>query len=203
MSGTSITNQVEKVSKYECRPMFCPNQKVCQAGELQKRVLACHGGLCMNCAIMLWPLVFANNVECPICLETIEGVQQANCEHFVCIDCFRRCQYGDESRQGEPPFPYPKEIEEKYGNEEELGEEVDWEVIEKWNADWIRWDDEKRKNIYYRVPFVEDKSYKSVTYFFISSRAHCTSLMERNSAAQRNINPQFLARWSVFSVFIG
>jgi hypothetical protein len=53
-------------------------------------------------------LVIKDNIECPICTEYKRGVSQPRCSHFVCIDCFKRCYYGDESREGEPAFPYPE-----------------------------------------------------------------------------------------------
>jgi len=66
--------------------------------------------LCMNCAVMFRKeLVFKNDVECPICFETKKGITQPNCEHAICIECFRDCYYG---KYDEPDFPYSKDIEE-------------------------------------------------------------------------------------------
>ncbi len=68
--------------------------------------------LCMNCAVMFRKeLVFKDDVECPICFETKKGITQPNCEHAICIECFRDCYYG---KYDEPDFPYSKDIEEEY-----------------------------------------------------------------------------------------
>lgn len=37
------------------------------------------------------------------------SVSQPNCEHTLCINCFKRCYYGE----NEPTFPYP-DIEDEY-----------------------------------------------------------------------------------------
>lgn len=52
-------------------------------------------------------------LECPVCWELKTGVAHPRCDHFVCIDCFTRCYYGDPDQSGKPAFPYP-EVEEEY-----------------------------------------------------------------------------------------
>jgi len=81
--------------------------------------------LCMNCAVMFRKeLVFKDDVECPICFETKKGITQPNCEHAICIECFRDCYYG---KYDEPDFPYSKDIEEEYDeyDDYDLREEYD------------------------------------------------------------------------------
>jgi predicted Zn-ribbon and HTH transcriptional regulator len=74
--------------------------------------------LCMNCAVMFRKeLVFKDDVECPICFETKKGITQPNCEHAICIECFRDCYYG---KYDEPDFPYSKDIEEEYDEYDDL-----------------------------------------------------------------------------------
>ena len=69
--------------------------------------------LCLNCAVMFRKeLVFKNDVECPVCFETKRGITLPNCEHAICIECFRDCYYGPDF--DEPDFPYSKDIEEEY-----------------------------------------------------------------------------------------
>jgi|SRR6056300_657232 hypothetical protein len=69
--------------------------------------------LCLNCARMFRKeLVFKNDVECPVCFETKRGITLPNCEHAICIECFRDCYYGPDF--DEPDFPYSKDIEEEY-----------------------------------------------------------------------------------------
>jgi len=87
----------------------------------------------------------SDNVECPVCLEVKRSISQPNCEHTVCIDCFKRCYYGDDSREGEPPFPYP-DIEDEYyddgGDEENPKWKNDYPLIKIYNEEWNKWDDE-------------------------------------------------------------
>ena len=74
--------------------------------------------LCVNCAVMFRKeLVFKNEVECPVCFETNRGITLPNCEHAICIQCFRDCYYG---KYDEPDFPYSKDIEEEYGDYDDL-----------------------------------------------------------------------------------
>ena len=60
-------------------------------------------------------LEITDNIECPICLEEKEGISQPHCNHSLCIDCFKRCYYGEPLSE-KPPFPYP-EIEDEYDND--------------------------------------------------------------------------------------
>tara|TARA_B100002051_G_C16114442_1_gene336851 strand:+ start:209 stop:451 length:243 start_codon:yes stop_codon:yes gene_type:complete len=47
-------------------------------------------------------LEISDNLECPICLEIKRGISLPNCEHTLCIDCFKRCYYGkDEEDENE------------------------------------------------------------------------------------------------------
>jgi len=96
----------------------CDNFEICEA-ILPDWWFECKGNyLCCNCHMMFgtWgdkigkgTLQFYDNLECPICLENTRCVSQPNCNHSVCINCFKRCYYGKEY----PLFPYP-ELEDKY-----------------------------------------------------------------------------------------
>ena len=96
----------------------CDNYELCEA-KLPDWWFECKGNyLCCNCHCMFgtWDdkkgkgtLEFYNNLECPICLENTRCVSQPNCDHYACINCFKRCYYGKEY----PNFPYP-EIEGEY-----------------------------------------------------------------------------------------
>jgi hypothetical protein len=64
--------------------------------------------LCSSCHMMFgtWGtntgkgiLPIYDNIECCICLEIKKNISQPRCEHLICITCFRRCYYGDESRE--------------------------------------------------------------------------------------------------------
>ena len=49
-----------------------------------------------------------DDVECPVCLEVKRGIEQPNCEHTICIQCFKNCYDGIFD---EPTFPYSDEVE--------------------------------------------------------------------------------------------
>ena len=66
--------------------------------------------LCTNCDMMFgkWiggkgVLQQKQDVECPICLETKQGLELPFCQHYLCLMCFKRCYYG----KPPPPHPYP------------------------------------------------------------------------------------------------
>lgn len=101
----------------------CDNFEICQA-ILPDDWFECQGNyLCCNCHMLFgtWgdktgkgTLEFYDNLECPICLENTRCVSQPKCNHYVCINYFKRCYYGKEY----PSFPYP-ELEEEYDNDVE------------------------------------------------------------------------------------
>jgi len=74
----------------------------------------------------------------------MSGISQPNCEHTTCIDCFKRCHYGDDT-ENEPKFPYPDIEDEYYDNEENPKWDNDYPLIKKYNEDWNKWDDEKNQ----------------------------------------------------------
>ena len=122
----------------------CKNYELCEA-VLPKWWFECKGNyLCMNCDIMRFGILdVSDNVECPVCLEVKRSISQPNCEHTLCIDCFKRCYYGDESREGEPPFPYPDIEDEYYDDQENPKWENDYPLIKIYNEEWNKWDDKR------------------------------------------------------------
>ena len=134
----------------------CKNYELCDA-VLPKWWFECKGNyLCTNCHMMFgtWgsgvnahtgkgTLDISDNLECPICFEVKRSISQPNCEHTICIDCFKRCYYGDTSN--EPQFPYP-DIEDEYdGDENNPKWDNDYPLIKKYNDDFKKWDDENTK----------------------------------------------------------
>ena len=109
--------------------------------------------LCIGCDVMFasWSseehgfvhtgkgiLDFSDNIECPVCLEVKRGVTYPNCQHFVCIDCFKRCFYLDDS--GRPKFPYSEEIMDEYINDNANPKwEIEYPLIKKWNEEDSEW----------------------------------------------------------------
>ncbi len=134
----------------------CKNYIICEA-VLPNWWYDCKGHyICTNCDCMFgeWiggkgVLEINNNMECPICLEINDCIEQAFCNHKLCIKCFKRCYYGDEMLELMPIFPYP-EIEDEYfdnsDNEKWINE---YPLIKKYNEDydlWLDMKDEKYKN---------------------------------------------------------
>ena len=123
---------------HKCRPVECPNLKVCGT-ILPKYITFCHKGTCMSCRIMFnGKLTFHDSVECPVCLEDKPGVKQPNCDHLACIDCFKRCQYGEKIPQ--PPFPYSEEIEDEYEENHDDPRWINDPLIKKYNEDFAEYE---------------------------------------------------------------
>jgi len=86
----------------------CKNYELCES-VLPRWWFECKGNyLCTSCHMLFgtWKfqgqeyktgkgiLEISDNLECPICLENKRGISHPNCEHTLCIDCFKRCHYG-------------------------------------------------------------------------------------------------------------
>lgn len=85
----------------------CKNYELCET-VLPKWWFECKGNyLCTNCHMLFgtWEsqgmqytgkgiLEISDNLECPICLDKKRGISQPNCDHTLCINCFKRCHYG-------------------------------------------------------------------------------------------------------------
>ena len=128
---------------HKCVPVECPNFLVCDT-ILPKCIRSCHRGTCMSCAYMFGKssefngkLTFYDSVDCPICLEDKPGVKQINCDHKVCIDCFKLCMYGTRSRSiPQTVYPYPANIEDEYENNHEDPKWKNDPLIIKYNQDF-------------------------------------------------------------------
>ena len=84
-----------------------------------------------------------DNIECPVCLEHKKGISYPRCNHMVCIECFKRCMYGDNT--GQPIFPYP-DIEDEYDEEPENPNwKNDYPLIEIYQRDYDNWEDNKNE----------------------------------------------------------
>ena len=136
----------------------CKNYEICKA-VLPKWWFECKGSyLCTNCDMMFgtWTskcgrqhrgkgaLPITANAECSICLELARSVSQPNCDHTICISCFKRCYFGDES--GEPDFPYPDIEDDYYEDPENPNWAHEYPFIQIYNKEWNRWDEEKSRH---------------------------------------------------------
>jgi hypothetical protein len=101
----------------------CTNYLVCEK-KCPQIVLNYHSGVCSECNYLfgVWKggkgvLSYLEDLECCICFETKICVSQPNCNHFICIDCFKMCYFNknnSNSNNNEPIFPYPEEIKNEY-----------------------------------------------------------------------------------------
>ncbi len=83
-------------------------------------------------------LGFADNIECPVCLEVKRGVTYPNCDHYICIKCFKRCFYGDKS--GRQPFPYPSEVMDEWENDRDNPRwDIEYPLIKPWDEADTAW----------------------------------------------------------------
>jgi len=148
-------NNVAFNEQNNCDGFKCKNYEVCDA------VLHCQWYnmkghyLCTNCDYDFgtWSnsdyninrtgkgeLGFADNIECPVCLEVKRGVTHPNCDHYICISCFKRCYYGDTS--GRPEFPYPIEVMDEWENDRDNPRwDVEYPLIRPWEEALDNWDD--------------------------------------------------------------
>ena len=133
----------------------CKNYELCEAVS-PKWWFECKGNyLCTNCHMLFgtWGkshtgkgvLEISDNLDCPICLENKRSIEQPNCEHTLCIDCFKRCYYGDDDSENEPNFPYPDIEEEYYEDKFNPKWEKDYPLIKIHNEEWNKWDDKKNE----------------------------------------------------------
>ena len=76
-------------------------------------------------------LKFKDGEECPVCLEeNVRCVQNINCDHYICIECFKKCHHWIVEDDNQPPFPYSQEVEEEYDEDPEKFE--DDPIIRTW-----------------------------------------------------------------------
>jgi hypothetical protein len=135
----------------------CKNYELCEC-VLPKWWFECKGNyLCTNCHMMFgtWGsgenshtgkgiLEISNNIYCPICLKTKRGILYPRCNHKACIECFKRCMYGDNS--GEPVFPYPDIEYEYYEDIENIKWKNKYPLIETYNINHNEWEDKNYEN---------------------------------------------------------
>ena len=144
----------------DCGGIKCKNYELCEE-VLPRWWFNCKGNyLCTNCHDMFgtWSnekagiyktgkgiLEISDNLECPICLENKRSITQPNCEHTLCIECFKRSYYGDDVTENEPRFPYPNIEDEYYDDQDNQKWETDYPLIKIHDEEWNKWDYEKVK----------------------------------------------------------
>jgi len=140
----------------------CKNYVVCETILPKNCYNLCGGYLCFKCISLFGDitdgdgniikkgkdkLTTYDNVECPICLETKQNVSLPRCEHHTCIDCFKRCYYGDRSRQDEPLFPYNEnEVDNRYFSDWDNPKWITkYPLLKEYNEKYIIWENKKRR----------------------------------------------------------
>jgi hypothetical protein len=136
----------------------CKNYIICES-ILPKWWFECKETyLCSNCDMMFgtWSsgehihtgkgtLKISDNLECPICLDVTTCVSYPRCDHSVCINCFKRCFFGDDTCEGEPIFPYPDIEDEYYDDQENPKWDNDYPLIKIYNEEWNIWDNKREE----------------------------------------------------------
>jgi hypothetical protein len=98
----------------------CPNFEAC-GGCKDPSLLTC-SDCTFRCLVNKKKriLKFEDGHDCPVCLEeNVRCVQNINCDHYICITCFKKCHHWDVPDDNQPPFPYSREIEDEYDEDPE------------------------------------------------------------------------------------
>jgi hypothetical protein len=135
----------------------CKNYELCE-DVLPKWWFECKGNyLCTNCDTMFGrAMPTCGIVECIVCLdENKRGISQPNCNHVMCIDCAKRCHYGDRDFANEPKFPYPDIVDEYDDDSDNPMWETDYPLIKIYNEEHNKWDD-KRDDKYAREEYLRN-----------------------------------------------
>jgi hypothetical protein len=117
----------------------CPNAEFCLVWEIPRRVLDCHRGTCMNCAIHFGrELKFTSEeTECPVCLETTKKnmFHPSGCRHIFCVACVRRLFFPErEDTSKEYGAPQERDFPDCEAFEDAWDAWIETEIGQLWNA---------------------------------------------------------------------
>ena len=124
--ASAATPKEEENAKPERKTKRCPNYVLCE-GIIWARNI--NDNSCRECCSKFGrerrdrgELTFKEEVDCPICLETGPGVEQAFCMHALCIVCFKQCYFYDgiDPSDEEPAYPRINNGDTSNGDEEEV-----------------------------------------------------------------------------------
>jgi len=89
----------------KCSAVMCANHIVCNSFR-PKWSLDRTNGLCSPCYEKFGKLKIKQyGEECPVCMYEKVCVKLLNCDHYICVDCFKRFHYGPDKKD-KPRFPY-------------------------------------------------------------------------------------------------
>ena len=116
----------------------CMNNKICSGICITSYASICKN-ICLDCRYcnIDIKLQYVSSVECPICFEVEEGVKQLNCDHSVCIKCFKRCHFNISSIANEFPYKDVINIEEYYEDHLNPIWKQEYPLIEEWSNSLI------------------------------------------------------------------
>jgi hypothetical protein len=153
----TFIKKLDIICIHNCIPIKCKNYILCKS-QFAEMYMSCWGGegLCRWCreCFGTWGkmpngnigkgiLEVTDNIECPVCLEEKTCISQPYCNHSLCTVCFNTCYGRDYNREDEPYFPYPDLEEEYYADIENIKWENEYPLIEIWNDEWDKWDDDR------------------------------------------------------------
>jgi hypothetical protein len=129
--------------------------------------------ICHNC-ISLYSnknIIMKDNNECPICYDETKVIKLPLCEHYLCINCFKKIHYGKSLSEtkynlrlklSKPKFPYEFKKSREYQNWIDDNEDIyysnnkkSWTKICKKRPEWMNTIEfieyEKKEKIYRKL----------------------------------------------------
>lgn len=128
----------EMSCSHNCKPRSCLNFLVCNSNQ-ENSIMITGGTLCFSCDVtFIKPHTFLENIDCQICpARKVQGVKRFTCDHVICLGCFKKAHYGDPPEK--PKFPYDKEIEVEYLENEWDEKWIHYPLINKYHRDYQAW----------------------------------------------------------------
>jgi len=140
------------ICNYDCQLIECPNYILCKSIMPNSSM---YHGMCDGCYLIFgkWNggrgISEIKDTECVICLENKTCITQPKCIHFTCIECFKRCHYGDPNYDlgNKPIFPYNSMIENEYYDDFKNPKWAsEYPLISIYNDKKNDWDDKQFEN---------------------------------------------------------
>ena len=135
----------EMICNHNCKPRACPNVLVCNSTQ-ENSIMVVGSDLCFSCDVTFAKkLTFLEKTDCQICpSKDTQGVKRLNCDHSLCLTCFKRAHYGDPPTQ--PSFPYGKDIEMDYTENRWDTKWLDDPLIRQYEVEYEGWVDKLYEN---------------------------------------------------------
>jgi hypothetical protein len=127
-SGCLIPEYKKKVETLPCKNIIVCSNFITSNNNI-------YDGFCLDCHSLFgkwreklsYPLLETKeNQYCAICKENQQCVKRPYCNHYICIDAFRKLYYG--YNKIKPFFPYNQEKENLYWKNIDNNIEEDWMI---------------------------------------------------------------------------